>query len=68
MKKIALLTIAKGNSKRLKNKNNNKNYIFGFIKNFFKTSDNIKDFWDPYPTSIRLINLIKFVSKFGELA
>ena len=47
----------------INNKNNNKNYIFGFIKNFFKTSDNIKDFWDPYPTSIRLINLIKFVSK-----
>ncbi len=47
----------------INNKNNNKNYIFGFIKNFFLTSSNIKGFWDPYPTSIRLINLIKFMSK-----
>ena len=47
----------------INNENKNKNYIFDFIKNFFKISFDIKGFWDPYPTSIRLINLIKFLSK-----
>tara|TARA_B100001057_G_scaffold492422_1_gene584777 strand:- start:31 stop:1599 length:1569 start_codon:yes stop_codon:yes gene_type:complete len=47
----------------INNENKNKNYIFNFIKNFFKISFDIKGFWDPYPTSIRLINLIKFLSK-----
>ncbi len=47
----------------INNKNKNKSYILDFIINFFRNYYDVKGFWDPYPTSIRLINLIKFLSK-----